>query len=192
MQLGGVGLISTVWQRDVARASPSTEPWLTSAHQVAHDSLMCHSVIPPFIHKAALLNIWWFWFVSLELPWHKGIQDEPADSSSLRYWKVSLWVMHSALQTEPPDCSRDVLCLNHPHLSCPHHTPGPTEWLAFVLNVQFTPRVLWLTKWVLQGNIFFVSMLRVQAFHLTYFDTILFFFIVSVQNITPSIMGLCT
>lgn len=79
MQLGFFGFISTIWQRDVARASPFIKPWLVSGYRIVHDSLMRHSVIPSFICKAALLNVCWFWFASLKPPWHEVIQDEHID-----------------------------------------------------------------------------------------------------------------
>lgn len=130
MQLGGFGLISTMWQRDVASASLFTEPWLTSAHWVAHDSLVCHSVVPSFIYKAALLNIWWFWFVSLELPWHKVIQDEAIDQQLLRILKSFLVGDAQCSPNPTSSCSRDVLWSN-----CLHFEPSPSHtWSHWVVG----------------------------------------------------------
>ena len=56
MQTGFFCLFSTIWQRDVARASPFIKPWLTSGYWIVHDSLVRCSVIPSFICKAALLT----------------------------------------------------------------------------------------------------------------------------------------
>lgn len=110
MPLVGFVLTSTVWQRDVARA-----------HWVAHDPLMCHSVVPSFIYKAALLNIWWFWFVSLEFSWH----NEPVDQQLLQILQSFLVGDAQCSPNSAPRLQQDVVVASSSLWAIPITHLGP-------------------------------------------------------------------
>lgn len=157
---------------------------------------MTHSCVTLWYHPSSTRLLWWTSDDFDLSPWNfLGTVLSRMSlliSSSFRYWKVSLWVMPSAHQTQPLDCSRMCCGCILLTLSHPHHTPGPTEWLPLFSVCSSLPESFDWCKWLLQGNIFCVGMLRVQTFHLTYCDMVFVFFIVSVQNIAPLIMSLCT
>lgn len=115
---GYFGLISSIWRRHVAGASLFIKLWLSSKHRMGHDSLMLCSVISSFICQAALFRSVEPLLVLicvLEAVLALGYPGQACLSAahSGTPGVFSLGVMlHSALQTWPLGCGRDVSCLN--------------------------------------------------------------------------------